>query len=330
ILDPANNYWSTFSTVALSYAPSTIGGPGFADFVSSHALVFSWVVALVTGYLALALTFGLTTRIACFLGSFFSAVLLATQFGVTFFFPGGTDVGEHPLYILIYLGLLLGSAGSSFSVDGWLRETLTRQRLARPAPTPAPRRGPSPWSTAISARTLFVWFTTGTLISLAVGFGLVIAIPAAPPPQPALPTGPIAYVNLSININPVNGWPQYSPANFSVPAGLVEFTIVDNDSPVSWSGCPCPVGGTIGGVEYINGTPVGRVPATNVAHTFNIPALGLQALTPGQSTVQFTIDVLHTGQYTWYCFAPCGTGANPYNTPPMGTTGYMTGTMTVT
>jgi len=83
-------------------------------------------------------------------------------------------------------------------------------------------------------------------------------------------------------------------------------------------------------VEYINGTPVGRVPATNVAHTFNIPALGLQALTPGQSTVQFTIDVLHTGQYTWYCFAPCGTGANPYNTPPMGTTGYMTGTMTVT
>jgi hypothetical protein len=330
IIDPANHYWSTFSSVALTYAPSTVGGPGFAQYVSGHPLFFSWVVAIATGYLGVALTFGLTTRLACFVGSFFSAILLATQFGVTFFFPGGTDVGEHPLYILIYSGLLLGSAGTGYSLDTWLRETLAARRLARPTPAPVVRPISRPWSMAIPVRTLFIWFVAGTLVSLAVGFGLVIAIPAAPAPGGPVITGPVTYVNLSINLNPINGWPQYSPANFTVPSGLVQFTIVDNDSPVNWSECPCPVGGTIGGVEYINGTSIGRVPSTNVAHTFNIPVLGLQILSPGISTVTFTIDVINPGEYIWYCFAPCGTGTDPYTTPPMGTPGYMTGTMTVT
>ena len=336
ILDPANKYWSTFSAVALAYAPTTIGGPGLAQYVSAHPLFFSWAIALLTGYLAFALLLGFTTRIACFAGSFFSAILLATQFGATFFFPGGTDVGEHPLYILIYATLVVGGAGSSLSLDAWLRAAWAERRLARPTPTPAPSRAPavtrapSAWTAPIPVRTLFIYFIAGTLVSLAIGFGLVLAIPAQPVAQGPSVSGPVTYVNLSIDINPLNGWPQYSPANFTVPTGLVEFTIVDNDSPVNWSECPCPVGGTIGGVEYINGTSVGRVASTNVAHTFNIPVLGLQVLSPGLSTVQFTIDVLQPGEYIWYCFAPCGTGTDPYNTPPMDTPGYMTGTMTVT
>jgi hypothetical protein len=328
ILDPANKYWSTFSSVALTFAPTTIGGPGLADYVSAHPLFFSWAIALVTGYLAIALTLGLTTRVACFVGSFFSAILLATQWGTTFFFPGGTDVGEHPLYILVYGALIIGSAGSTLSLDVWIRDTLARRRAARPEAVRRPV--PSVWSAEVPVRTLVVYFLVGTLVSLGVGFGLVIAVPTPPSSSGGSAPPPVAYVNLSVNINPENGWPQYSPANFTVPTGRVVFTIVDNDSPVSWSGCPCPVGGTVGGVEYINGTAFGRVPATNVAHTFNIPVLGLQVLSPGQSTVQFSVDLVHAGEYIWYCFAPCGTGADPYNTPPMDTPGYMTGTMTVT
>jgi|GEM_PF-863614 uncharacterized membrane protein YphA (DoxX/SURF4 family) len=329
ILDPANQYWSTFPSVARSFAPTTIGGPGFADYVASHPLFFEWAIAIVTAYLGVALLLGLGTRIACFVGSFFSAVLLATQFGSTFFFPGGTDVGEHPLYILAYAVMIVGGAGTSLSLDVWLRDTLAARRRAQPTVVRRPAPRPT-WSAALPVRTVFIYFTAGTLISLAVGFGLVIAIPAPAATNGSTPTGPVSYVNLSINIDPQNGWPQYSPANFSAPAGLVEFTIVDNDSPTNWSECPCPVGGTVGGVEYINGTPVGRVSSDNVAHTFNIPVLGLQILSPGQSTVRFMVDVINPGEYTWYCFAPCGTGVDPYTTPPMGVAGFMTGTMTVT
>jgi hypothetical protein len=328
IVDPQNHYWSSFSTTALSFAPSTLGGPGLAQYVSAHSLLFSWGIALLTGYLAVALLLGLTTRIACFLGSFFSAILLATQFGNTFLFPGGTDVGAHPLYILVYAVLVVGGAGQSHSIDAWLRAVLDRRSRA---PTVLARPTPRPWATAVEPRTIFAYFAAGTLISLAVGFGLVVVLPAAPASgaSPA-PIGPITYVNLSVGIDPLNGWPQYTPANFSVPVGRAVFTIIDRDMPMRWAACPCPVGGTLGGVELLNGTSIGVVPATNVAHTFNIPVLGLQVLSPGQSVVQFTVDLVHPGVLYWYCFAPCGTGANPYTSAPMGVPGYMTGTMTVT
>ncbi len=99
---------------------------------------------------------------------------------------------------------------------------------------------------------------------------------------------------------------------------------------MSWSGCPCSVGGTVDGLELINGTPVGIVPPDNVAHSFNVPELGIQIMSPGQSVVQFTVDIERTGQFIWFCIVPCGTGADPYDTPPMGVPGWMTGTMTVT
>lgn len=328
IVDPANGWWASFASVARSFAPTTLGGPGFAEYVAAHPQFFAWTIAIVTGYLAVALLLGFTTRLASFVGSFFSAILLATQFGSTFLFPGGTDVGEHPLYILVYAVLVVGGAGSTLSVDAWLRHALAARRLARPSAAGGPV--PHPWSAAIPVRTLFIYFIAGTLVSLAVGFGLVLAIPAASAPEGSAPTGPVSYVNLTVHLDPLNGWPQYSPANFTVPTGRVVFTIVDNDSPMYWSECPCPVGGTVGGVESINGTSIGRVPATNVAHTFNIPVLGLQVLSPGQSTVRFSVDLIHTGEYIWYCFAPCGTGTDPYNTPPMDVPGFMTGTMTVT
>jgi len=329
IVYPPNNYFGEFPSIARSFAPVSFGGPGFPDYVAGHPLFFSWAVALITGYLAVAFTLGLTTRIACFVGSFFSAVLFAIQVGTIFVFPGGTDVGEHPLFILISAVLLVGGAGQSLSLDAWIRTEWARYRATRPvAERPS---APVGWTGALSTRALFSYFVAGTLLSLAVGVGLIVAFPVQPASNgSSAPTGAVEYVNLSINIDPSNGWPQYSPANFSVAPGQVVFTIVDNDSPMYWTGCPCTVTGTSGGVELVNGTPVHVVPPDNVAHSFNIPALNLAVYSPGANTTRFTVYITNPGEFVWLCVVPCGTGADPYTTAPMGVPGFMTGTMTVT
>lgn len=329
IVYPSNDYFGQFSGIARSFAPVSFGGPGFPDYVAAHPLVFSWAVALITGYLAVAFTFGLTTRLACFVGSFFSAVLFAIQVGTIFVFPGGTDVGEHPLFILISAVLLVGGAGQSLSLDAWLRTWWAHYLASRPAPARPPV--PTGWTGALSARTVFSYFVAGTLLSLAVGVGLIVAFPIQPASNgPPAVTGPVEYVNLSINIDPINGWPQYSPANFSIAPGQVVFTIVDNDSPMNWSGCPCTVTGAVGGFETVNGTRMHIIPPDNVAHSFSVPALNLAIYSPGQNTTQFTVDITRSGEFVWLCVVPCGQGADAYNTPPMGVPGFMTGTMTVT
>jgi uncharacterized membrane protein YphA (DoxX/SURF4 family) len=137
ILLPSNQFFATFSSTAASFAGSTLGGPGIANFVASNAGAFSVVLAGVTLYLAVALILGLTTRVACVVGVVFSLFLFLTQFGVTFFFPGGTDVGPHPIYILVYVALLIGQAGRTFSVDSWLSARWVTPRLSRPQPAPS-------------------------------------------------------------------------------------------------------------------------------------------------------------------------------------------------
>ena len=325
IVNPQNQFFGTFAKTAESFAPTTVGGPALANFVASYPTVFAWTIALVTAYLAVAFLLGVTTRIACIVGGVFSAVLLGAQIGSTYVFPGGTDVGPHPLYILIYIGLALGGAGSAYSVQHWAEQTLVRRRaLAKARKAGAPS---GTWASSLSLRTYFAFFAAGTLVAFGLTFGLFVALP----PHPASTSTPVSvsYENLTININPVNGWPQYSPANFTVPAGQVVFTITDHDLPMSWAPCPCVVSGTTNNLETVNGTPEHLITTTNVAHSFTISRLGLDVYTPGQSVVQFTVDLVNNGTFVWFCIVPCGTGSNPYTTPPMGTPGYMTGTMTV-
>ncbi|MGI0132002.1 MAG: hypothetical protein ACREDK_02735 [Thermoplasmata archaeon] len=144
---------------------------------------------------------------------------------------------------------------------------------------------------------------------------------------PATPTGP-AHMYLTVQINPDTGMPQYSPANFTVPVGTVTFTIVDYDSAVNWDGCTCNVSGTVGGTELVNGTSLATVSNANVAHTFTIPTLGLNVLSPGGgSIVTFTVVLTQSGSYVWICTDPCG--SDGFSGAPMGTDGYMSGTMTV-
>lgn len=117
ILVPSADYWGSFASVASSFGASTPGGPGFASFVGANALFFAILIAVVTAYLALAFLFGVTTRLACLVGTAASVVFLWTQFSTTFAFPGGTDVGPHPLYLAVYLALFVGGAGRYWSVD---------------------------------------------------------------------------------------------------------------------------------------------------------------------------------------------------------------------
>jgi hypothetical protein len=134
IVDPANQFFPTFSSSAASYGPTTLGGPGLASFVAAHGGVFSVLLAVATAYLAFAFTTGTTTRWACVVGFVLSGFFLVTQWGSTFYFPGGTDVGPHPLYMLLAVGLFLAPAGRSLALDPYLLRHLgrgSRSRLVR-------------------------------------------------------------------------------------------------------------------------------------------------------------------------------------------------------
>lgn len=130
ILDPSNEFFPTFQDVALSFAPTSLGGPSVATFVAAHAAAFAGITAAVTLYLAVAFTAGVTTRLACLVGAGASVVFLLTQALSTFAIPGGTDVGPHPIYLLVYAVLFAGGAGKYLAVDHWVW-TSGRGRLPR-------------------------------------------------------------------------------------------------------------------------------------------------------------------------------------------------------
>jgi hypothetical protein len=119
VFDPANGFFTGFAATAASFAPTSLGGGGFPEFVAVHAMAFSFLIAGVTLYLAVAFLFGVTTRLACWVGSIFALGLLVSQFGMTFFIPGGTDVGPMPIYVAVYIALFTGHAERTFSLDAW-------------------------------------------------------------------------------------------------------------------------------------------------------------------------------------------------------------------
>lgn len=174
------------------------------------------------------------------------------------------------------------------------------------------------------------WFGTVALVAavLVVVVGGMAIAEQGSGSSGASPAVTVSYLNLTIVLNPVNGMPQYTPANFSVPHGEVFVKIVDEDVPASWPGCSCNVSGTQGNVESVNGSaPTSQVSWTDVAHTFSVPSLGINVLSPAQSTVTFTLWLNQTGAFNWMCEDPCG--EDGYTGAPMGVPGYMAGTMTV-
>lgn len=139
ILDPANQFFPTFADTASSFAGTSASGPGLAEFVAANPMVFSLLIAGTTVYLAIAFLAGLTTRLACVTGAAFNSILLLTQFGQVVVL-GGTDVGPMPLYLVLYLGLFVGAAGSDFALDAriWRSGLLRTGALFRWIGSPRP------------------------------------------------------------------------------------------------------------------------------------------------------------------------------------------------
>ena len=128
IFDPANQYWSSFAVTARTFESTSVGGGSLASFVANHAPLFAAAIAAVTAYLAVAFLLGMTCRAACVIGGAFNLALLVTQFGQISTFPGATDVGAQPLYLAMYVALLLGYDPSRLAVDRAIRLAFGNRR----------------------------------------------------------------------------------------------------------------------------------------------------------------------------------------------------------
>ena len=136
-----------------------------------------------------------------------------------------------------------------------------------------------------------------------------------------------------------------SSANISLPINrLIELTIMnydDGNANLTSPGYMNVQGTTNGTITYINnsnvnssqgskgivvtgGLTVNSVPASDIAHTFTIPSLGINIPVPVSSTVTAFIKIDKAGTYTWLCETVCGSGATGLE-GAMSTPGWMTG-----
>ncbi|MCI4325878.1 MAG: hypothetical protein L3K00_08400 [Thermoplasmata archaeon] len=139
ILDPANQFFSSFSGVAASFGSSTIGGPGLAQFVAQQPFVFSAVITAITLGLAVSFLSDVGVRVACLVGAAFNVALLVTQWGQIATIPGGTDIGPQPLYLLGYAVVWVGYQAGDLSLTATFRTWVARRRSEPVGPARAPR-----------------------------------------------------------------------------------------------------------------------------------------------------------------------------------------------
>jgi hypothetical protein len=133
----------------------------------------------------------------------------------------------------------------------------------------------------------------------------------------------------------IDGWPAMAPADIHVRAGAtVVLTIKEYDDMVTPVAGLSPFLRVMGGTETVNGKPVSSVGNGQLAHTFTIPSLGINAPLPvasmdGPTAVRFTFRApAAPGTYQWLCVTPCGTG--PYGiSGAMNSNGWMRGHLIV-
>jgi len=217
--------------------------------------------------------------------------------------------------------------------------------------------------------TLLVAFAA---VAAVVTFVAVHFILSSPPVENYTPYASGGQVNVVLQTDPQNtvtnkpDWVSYfiqNPQNkqwvhttyFAVPAATkVNVTIEGYDgctplrNPV-WG----QVTGTIGGVEYVNGTAVSQLNSwsgCNVQHTFTMAGLGINVPIASPTTLSENNNLCGTspctsgphqvvtfsfmtpakgGTFRWQCIIPCGGGYVDGNGGPMSTPGYMSGQMEV-
>ncbi|MGC8488646.1 MAG: hypothetical protein ACP5QO_10580 [Clostridia bacterium] len=183
--------------------------------------------------------------------------------------------------------------------------------------------------TVVMLVTLALIFTlSGTHVAAGTGGN-------APAPRltAATTAAKVVNVKLFINVNGPHGWPTYTLSKLNIPDNsIVHLTIINNDNGGGTLAGPFGHAEGIIGLERVNGKAT-VVSSSNIAHTFTVPALGLNIVIPaspnnGVVTVQATFKVTKAGNYRWQCMAPCGTGSTGWG-GPMATVGYMTGLFNV-
>jgi heme/copper-type cytochrome/quinol oxidase subunit 2 len=97
-------------------------------------------------------------------------------------------------------------------------------------------------------------------------------------------------------------------------------TVVNNDNVNSSQAAS--------GIQVNGGQTVSIVNASDVAHTFTIPQLGINVPIVPSSTVTVYFTISQTGTFFWFCETDCGSG--PKGTEgAMSTPGWMTGAVNV-
>jgi len=209
-------------------------------------------------------------------------------------------------------------------------------------------------------------------VAVVVTFVAVHFILSSPPVENYAPYASGGQVNVVLQTDPQNtvtnkpDWVSYfiqdprtkqwvHTTYFAVPAATkVNITIEGYDgctplrNPV-WG----KVTGTIGGVEYVNGTAVSQLNSwsgCNVQHTFTMAGLGINVPIASPTTLNQNNNLCGTspctsgphqvvtfsfmtpakgGTFRWQCIVPCGGGYVDGNGGPMATPGYMSGQMEV-
>lgn len=165
---------------------------------------------------------------------------------------------------------------------------------------------------------------------------------------------------------PHSDWVTYCPTTtIRVPAhSTVTVTVEQYDSATALHN-PFfdTVRGTVGGVMYVNGKAARQISPDAPGHTFtiqtppdenetqlfvNVPLTGVGSSAPNAvkingnpypkpNVITFQFKTGSAGTYVWHCYVPCGTGLAGDGSGgqdnfggPMATTGYMSGTLTVT
>lgn len=137
------------------------------------------------------------------------------------------------------------------------------------------------------------------------------------------------------------GWPMIQPADITVPKGAtVNMTIYSYDDGAAALPSSLAMYYKATGVTNLteNGQAVTTATASNLAHTYTIPTLGINVpieatVAAGASgrtpmVVTFTFKADKSGTFTWQCYAPCGSGSDGMG-GAMVTSGYMKGSLTV-
>src|SRR5579875_345150 len=87
-----------------------------------HRDAFGFTVAVIETLIAIGLLTGCYSRLIFIGGAIFSAGIWTAAEGMGLPIQAGqTDIGTRCIYVLVYIALFIGAAGSAWSIDAWFR-----------------------------------------------------------------------------------------------------------------------------------------------------------------------------------------------------------------